>query len=554
MRHDFDPKTIDTAASRFQEIKIVNRLLESIHFGGKCIGIGIVIVRHPTATKKAQATVDGALPLAFRLSGSMPLLDGEPRRAREELIQAHCARLSNLLASAAQRAAQSVYDESFRMPDHLETRYLRWFNREDTSSWDWLIRKTFEDVVRNEIPEIAQIITSQPIQNGRGTRSYFMYAVLDSLVKPVLDRDFATAQEAKAGYWTSQSLEEATVNYLLSHLLIDCVSRGQRLDVPENIASHTALGLLEFHVASVCSFGYSSEVKGIKTKSKYAPPLFEWCNRISQQLHEGKPLKGRLYLSAKEKFGQTQFRLRRAVNYSNERAIGKLIAAASEGCYPILTNDRVGRFGHYDESDLDVGESTDDELLVNGSIIEFRGFGSYTWKYREQTVLEVVNGLPRVPTMRVIDQAFAREFNRCFPEGDLKKISGMVEELSNAGKGAMLIVADSAASEIRRIDLGIFVVPILPTRTQLKSLAGIDGGVLVDAKGFMFAFGFLIDGATVNGDGDIARGSRYNSAVRYVMSYYSRAKSKVGLMVVVISDDGMIDFVSPSSVLERRPR
>jgi len=64
----------------------------------------------------------------------------------------------------------------------------------------------------------------------------------------------------------------------------------------------------------------------------------------------------------------------------------------------------------------------------------------------------------------------------------------------------------------------------------------MDGGVLVDKEGNCHAIGVILDGRACGGE-DPARGSRFNSAVRYLESGTPQA------VVVVYSADGGIDIL-----------
>ena len=81
-------------------------------------------------------------------------------------------------------------------------------------------------------------------------------------------------------------------------------------------------------------------------------------------------------------------------------------------------------------------------------------------------------------------------------------------------------------------------VPITPQLLEpadVVRLGRVDGAVLLGKDGFCHAFGVILDGAAT-GQGDPARGSRYNSAVRY----QSTTKDSV---LVVISDDGAVNLI-----------
>lgn len=103
--------------------------------------------------------------------------------------------------------------------------------------------------------------------------------------------------------------------------------------------------------------------------------------------------------------------------------------------------------------------------------------------------------------------------------------------------GTMVVISENAASE------SVFLLPrrIKPIRIELddvKSVAGIDGALLLDPNGNCHAIGVILDGLICK-DVDTARGSRYNSAKKYVFM-----KNIVGkCLIFVMSEDGGINPV-----------
>ena len=79
----------------------------------------------------------------------------------------------------------------------------------------------------------------------------------------------------------------------------------------------------------------------------------------------------------------------------------------------------------------------------------------------------------------------------------------------------------------------------------MERLTNMDGGVLVDPQGQCHAIGIVLDG-TARGNGDPARGSRYNNAVRYLDS------DPPPTVVLCYSSDGDIAIL-PALRPRRRP-
>ncbi|MFO0802818.1 MAG: hypothetical protein U0791_06810 [Gemmataceae bacterium] len=271
--------------------------------------------------------------------------------------------------------------------------------------------------------------------------------------------------------------------------------------------------------------------------------LFEWCNRVSAQYHEDSPLVGRVCFLGNDSSAATPTRLKRGVSVTNYRAIGKLIMSGTPEHIPVVVRAEVVGFGHL--GDRNEGRDEDKTRLEMGSVVEFRGRGSYRWWYRGRPVLDVTDGQPTVPVDRLTEIAFNDEFDVRFPGISPKPVWDILSAVADDGHGATVIVTANAAAEAERLDLGfaLFNSPIAPE--AVRGLSRIDGGLLLDSGGHIHAFGVFLDGLATPGRGQPARGSRYNSALQYCSGFYAARKCRTGLLVAVISQDGMIDLIGP---------
>jgi hypothetical protein len=101
----------------------------------------------------------------------------------------------------------------------------------------------------------------------------------------------------------------------------------------------------------------------------------------------------------------------------------------------------------------------------------------------------------------------------------------------------MLVVAEDAAFEAARLsDQGTAIHAVQMTPELLERVSGIDGSILLDPAGVCHAIGVILDGEATEVCSP-ARGSRFNSALRYVSSRDKRR------MAVVFSDDRTVDIV-----------
>jgi hypothetical protein len=100
----------------------------------------------------------------------------------------------------------------------------------------------------------------------------------------------------------------------------------------------------------------------------------------------------------------------------------------------------------------------------------------------------------------------------------------------------MLVISAAAAAEASRLEKqAVRIEPVKMSTSLLSRASGIDGAVLLGTTGNCHAIGIILDGMA-SPRGTPARGSRYNSAIRYVYS-------QVNCVAVVVSEDGMVDVV-----------
>lgn len=101
----------------------------------------------------------------------------------------------------------------------------------------------------------------------------------------------------------------------------------------------------------------------------------------------------------------------------------------------------------------------------------------------------------------------------------------------------MILISEQADAEAKRLSHQcIRIEPMILDDDTMKLVTTIDGAILLDTKGICHAIGVILDGHA-SAKEDTARGSRYNSAVRYVHGDHGRC------LAVVVSADGTVDFV-----------
>lgn len=131
-------------------------------------------------------------------------------------------------------------------------------------------------------------------------------------------------------------------------------------------------------------------------------------------------------------------------------------------------------------------------------------------------------------------EQFEDTVERLFPEAgeeDAARLWELARLAAAQQHGTMLVVHRDAAAEADRLaPQALQIDPTLLRGDVLRAMTNIDGAVLVTPDGQCHAVGVILDG-TATGDGDSARGARYNSAVRYLQAAHDQC------LIIIVSED-----------------
>jgi hypothetical protein len=262
--------------------------------------------------------------------------------------------------------------------------------------------------------------------------------------------------------------------------------------------------------------------------------LFHACNTISSLNHEGEPARGSLILSPPGvPLLRTKIHLKRPVRLYDYTAARKLLETTRPG-HALLSDGAV----IYGLGSMDLRQSIPGESLFH---VQF--LGHYTWElsYGTRALMRVTYGHPRLPSLPMLEVALREHAARVFPALSEVQLDTLWE-LTCAGSeqphGTILVFHEGAAEEAQRLIAQ--AAPVEPSRIDAESLlsvSSVDGAVLVDPSGVCHAFGVILDGRATSFTNP-SRGSRFNSAVRYVQS------SERPCLAVVVSEDGTVDLVT----------
>lgn len=262
--------------------------------------------------------------------------------------------------------------------------------------------------------------------------------------------------------------------------------------------------------------------------------LFETLNLISSLFYEGVHSLGKMIISSPEHASIVfSLEFQDPVPISKTRWVRKVLEMSSEKFSLIADNEFIYGLGNltadYDFSDQNI------------FIVEF--LDHYYWQIScgDMILLQSHYNEPRLYAGTGQEELLLDNLNRLYPyttHNEKQNILNLVLILTNLNRGSMLVIAEDAETEVKRLaKLGTPIKPVLLTPDLLEQVSGIDGTVMIDPKGVCFGIGVILDGDAMP-ECTPSRGSRYNSGVRYV--YPTENKKR---LAVIVSDDKTVDIV-----------
>jgi len=278
-----------------------------------------------------------------------------------------------------------------------------------------------------------------------------------------------------------------------------------------------------------------------------AAGLFFTLNTISSLRYEGGESTGCLLLARRGHPNLEEvFALTCPTELSDYRAVRKLLEMTSADVSLLADGEKVYALGRQiDSPTTGLYDPSREDLF------EIRFVAHFTWEFNHggQTLLRARYGLPTLPRPRLSLNRLRRDLKRTFQLTDADKVENLwqvVLEASHQPKGTLLVVTTEALAEADRLKLQCTLIEPVPlTPLIMRLITAIDGAVLLDPAGYCYSIGVILDGKA-SGHGTSTRGARYNSAVRYVDS------SPYPCLVVVVSEDGMVDVLTKENLAEGR--
>lgn len=261
--------------------------------------------------------------------------------------------------------------------------------------------------------------------------------------------------------------------------------------------------------------------------------LYQACNTLASLYYEGRGTVGRLLLSRPGYPGLShRVTLKSPIRLHDIPAVRKLLVTSGSGMGLLSDGHVVFGLGG-----LDMQRSLPGESLFHVAFLKHS-----TWELSRglRLLMRVTYGRPRLPRLAISEARFRYYLTRTFglvPLEDFERLWALALAASEQRHGTILVITAAAESEAARLALqGLPIMPVKLDRDTLLAISSIDGAVLVAPDTTCHAIGAILDGRAL-GTGDPARGARYNSALRYVLS------SEQPCLAVVVSEDGRVDLL-----------
>ena len=311
---------------------------------------------------------------------------------------------------------------------------------------------------------------------------------------------------------------------LQHEVIAECLGRADRaLYFPDPGAGLRVLGATDAIVKAAAE----RLIDGMVYRTGGLPTdLFNKVNAFTSLSYERAGAGGRLVIADGERIADwARIQFQKPLSLHDARIMRKLLELSDASTAVLADYESAYGLGACDSSPKIV------EILV-------RGHADWEVSFGGLALVRVSYGHPTLPRPPLDRDQFDSTAARTVGSADLDRIWDVVEAAHASGHGTTLVVSHDPAGEASR--LGGQAVPIDPSflgPADILRLGRVDGAVILGPDGLCHAFGVILDGDAVPGRGDPARGSRFNSAVRYQRT---RAPNS---LVIVVSDDRAVDLI-----------
>jgi len=273
--------------------------------------------------------------------------------------------------------------------------------------------------------------------------------------------------------------------------------------------------------------------------------LFSKIEAITSRLYERSGARGRLVIANSEKHEIKQsnaidlrVRFEHPVSIGEERTMRKLLE---------LTDDETAVLAaHQDTPQWDMYAYGLGTYRPHPKALEIAVIGHAEWQASidNKKLVRVSYGHASLPKPKLEAHKFLDAFEETFGTRNGDAVWSVVQAAVDTGRRMTIAISEEPESEAHRLSgQAVLVEPHLLDAAEVIRLGRVDGAVLLGSDANCHAFGVILDGLASGASKPSesrSRGSRYNSAVRYQAAANHRS------LLVVISDDGMVDLIPES--------
>ncbi|PEL01348.1 hypothetical protein CN606_17800 [Bacillus toyonensis] len=275
------------------------------------------------------------------------------------------------------------------------------------------------------------------------------------------------------------------------------------------------------------------------TDQNTPPTILHTLNNLSLIKYEGGENTGKILFCDDEKI-KGGIILEEGVELTEYRAVRKLLEISQDDLYLICDGYKIIGF---------IEEKNNLAELINSFIVRFNGLGQWEVEQKNGTrIISVSYGVPKLPKISISEGDFSQKFERVFGIKSYKNVWALIDSAKEQKHGTMIVITDDALGESNRLRKQCFPIKYQSeiNSGNIKDLTSIDGALLLDIHGVCYAIGVILDGEVKTNIGDMSRGARYNSALKYL----NASKGKRKCLIVIISEDGMIDIRTEEDLVE----
>ena len=267
-------------------------------------------------------------------------------------------------------------------------------------------------------------------------------------------------------------------------------------------------------------------IDGVTTAMGSLPSdLFRRISEISSLTYERSDAEGHLVVTRRDNLtNKLRVSLEKTVGLNESRAVRKLLEVTND--YNALLTDGGVIYG--------LGECISAPDIAKVAI---DGHARWSLSIDDTVLMRVAYEHATLPKQILDKKLFRDVAERTVGAINVDRIWDTFQCALDSGHGTTIVVSEEPLCEIGRLGQeALAIKPEYLEHEDVARLGSIDGAIMLGADGKCYAFGVILDGLATS-SGDRSRGARFNSSVRY------QRTSKLGTMVIVISDDGTVDLV-----------